>query len=130
MHVYLTELNILSGERSSDLSDETVHEVFIEGTHTNTVVDSGSKKGSWQLVSNKSYGLTERRCARGQSSDKSRSVKEAKEIKIVARGDVFDIAPVIERRMLKAFFYPTYHQVFKTVSEICKQNLSVTVPAF
>ncbi|KAH3868386.1 hypothetical protein DPMN_031531 [Dreissena polymorpha] len=35
----------------SDLKDETVHDVVLDGTPTYTVVDGGSKKGLRKLVS-------------------------------------------------------------------------------
>ncbi|KAH3782085.1 hypothetical protein DPMN_159996 [Dreissena polymorpha] len=58
----------------SDLNDETVHYVVhLHGTHTYTVVDGGSKKGSRKLASSEGYafvlkrtlvsGVTEWRCS-------------------------------------------------------------------
>ncbi|KAH3887789.1 hypothetical protein DPMN_011811 [Dreissena polymorpha] len=45
----------------SDLNDETVHDVVLDGTPTYTVVDGGSKKGSWKLVSSEGYAFVLKR---------------------------------------------------------------------
>ncbi|XP_052271703.1 uncharacterized protein LOC127872412 [Dreissena polymorpha] len=127
-----------SEAEETDLNDETVHDVVLDGTSTYTVVDGGSKKGSRKLVSSEGYafvvkstlvsGVTEWRCsvrgkgagcpavikqtedafvkgARGHSHTANpgllTSVQNAKDIKAAVRGDVFESAPVIVRRVLE-----------------------------